>query len=333
MKPISKNKRKIILLGMFFVFVILGPWILMLSLGYRLDDAFSFVKTGGIYVHSEISNVSVFVNGKYIKENGNIFRNILIQKLKPNQYYKIEINKDGYQSWIKDIYVYPSLVSEGHILMLPNEFEKREVFPFFDSEGNGVSSPISGFTKIKKTATGRIIPENQEYIDIITLFEDENPYEIKIPELVRSTSTATSTKEKDLPDYYEELGIEDPEDLKNLVETSNEISWLQNGNIVLYWIDKNESIPYYYCGGEEDRLCNEEIILDWGDEIKKFEYLPGRNDVWIVLVNNGIYAVEVDSRSQRNIQKIYIGDNLDFEISQNGNLLIKDKGSFFELAL
>jgi hypothetical protein len=333
MTPLNKIKRKILLSSLVILFLILAPWVLMISFGYKIDDVTGLVKTGGLYIHSEIPNSSVYINGEYIKNNNTIFKNVLVQKLKPNQFYKIEINKEGYQSWVKKIYIYPSLVSEGHVLMLPNEFVKREIFPFFDKDGNGIPNPTSSLTKIKKTKSGRIIPENQEYIDAVTLLEGENPYEIKVPELISSTSSATSTKEEILPNYYIELGIKDPKKLKNLIETSDEISWIKDGDVVLYWINKIESIPYYYCDGEEVRLCDKNIVLDWGDEIKKFKYLPGRNDVWIILVNSGIYAVEVDPRSQRNIQKIYLGDNLDFEISKKGNLLIKDKDSLFELAL
>jgi hypothetical protein len=74
----------------------------------------------------------------------------------------------------------------------------------------------------------------------------------------------------------------------------------------LNWISKSEQVPYYYCNGEKEKICNEKITLDWSNEILKFEYMPGRSDVWIVLVNDGIYAVEVDHRSDRNIQKIYL---------------------------
>jgi hypothetical protein len=334
MKTIGDLKRKIIFTTLLLVFLFLVPFILMISLGYKkFDDAFSFTKTGGIYIQSKVLDTSVFLNGEYFKNNSFLTRNTLIQKLKPNQYHKIEVFKDGFQSWIKEIYVYPGLVSEGYVLMLPDIIEKTEIFPFFDKEGNGVSSPIVGFTKIAKTKSGRIIPENQKYIDVVTLFEGENPYEVKVPEIIKSTGAGTTTDEKNLPEHYVKLGINDPEDLFNLIESSYEISWLENGNITLNWIGKIENIPFYYCDGFEEKICKEDIILDWGDPILKFDYLPGRNDVWIVLVSSGIYAVEVDPRSQRNIQRIYLGENLDFEISENGRILIKDKGSYFELAL
>lgn len=343
MSPLNKWKRRSLLFTLVILFLILGPWVLLNSFGYRLDDALGIVKTGGVYIHSNIPNASVYINGKYIKDNGALIRNVLVQKLKPNQNYKIDFYKDGYHSWTKELFVYPSLVSEGRVMMLPLELEQREIFPFFDEEGEGKYTPVPGFTKVSRTADGRIIPENSEYIDVVTLFEGENPFEQKPPEVIKSENILEEEKEE-LPEYYEELGIEDPEELENLIETSDEISWLQNGNIVLYWTDYIESIPYYYCSpnlknsgealdGIENKICNNEITLDWENRINRFAYYPGRNDVWIVSIWNGIYAVEVDSRSQRNIQPIYMGEGVDFRLDNSGNLIVKDKGAFIEVDL
>lgn len=333
MKPLNKWKRRSLLFTLVIIFLILGPWIILNSFGYRVDNAFDLVKTGGLYIHSDTTGLDLFINGKYIKNNNALARNLFVQKLKPNTRYKVEVHKEDFHSWVKEIYVYPSIVSEGRIFMLPIEIEKEEVFPFFNEEGEGVNSPIPGFTKVSRTTTGKIIPENKNYIDIVTLFEGENPYEEKVPEVVESKSILDKEEVLELPKHYIELGIEDPEKLDNLIETSDEISWLKDGNIVLYWIDKIDSIPYYYCGGEKERICNNQIILDWSEPIKKFEYFGRRNDVWVVLVNDGIYAVEVDPRSQRNIQPIYLGSNLDFEISGSGKIFVKEKGSYFELDL
>lgn len=331
MTPLNEWKRRILLWVLIAIFIVIAPLILLNSFGYRLDSALGLVKTGGLYLHSEIPNTSVYINGKYIKDNGAFIRNTFIQKLKPNQNYKIEVYKDGYNGWIKELHVYPGIVSEGHVLMLPEELERTEIFPFFNQEGEGVYSPVPGFTKVSRTIDGRIIPENSDYIDAVVLFEEENPYEVKQPEVIESENILD--EEPELPEYYVELGIEDPDSLENLIETNDEITWLQNGDIVLYWIDDEKSIPYYYCGGEKERICNEQIVLDWKNEIIYFDYLPGRDDVWVVLINDGIYAVEVDPRSERNIQEIYLGSNLDFRVDNSGNLIVKDNGAYFEVDL
>ena len=74
------------------------------------------------------------------------------------------------------------------------------------------------------------------------------------------------------------------------------------------------------------------LTLPWND-IKQFDYFPGRSDVWIVLTSNGIYAVEIDNRSQRNIQTIYEGQDLNFKLVQDGRLIIKQDSSLFEINL
>lgn len=333
MQPLNSIKRKISLLILLLVFLVISPFIILNSFGYKIGDSFSFVKTGGIYIHSDISNTEIFVNGKFIKNGGVLIRNTLIPKLKPNLNYKVEIHKDGFRSWIKEIYVYPSLVSEGRVLMLPNEIEANPVLAFVDEAGVATNTPA---TTTPKTKSGLFIPDNERFIEIETLFEGENPYITVVEDqaLIKSKNElATSTTPLEIPEHFIELGIEDPDSLENLIETSSEVSWLENGNIQLYWIKNLSSIPYYYCDRDLERGCDIEIDLDWENDIEKFAYFPGRDDVWVVLVKNQLYAVEVDPRSQRNIQLIYEGADLDFVKDDSGNIVVKDGGAFFELEL
>lgn len=324
MKPLTVRQRSISMLILALVFLLIAPIILLISLGYRLDNEFSIQKTGGIFVHSDVANSSVFVDGEYLKESGIFIRNTLIQDLTPNKKYLIEVHKEGYQSWTKEIFVYPSIVSEGRVLLLPNEFVRREVFQYVDENDIATST-----TPSKKQTK----PNNPEYISFATLFASSTKATSTRAVATSTIATATPQQQKsDLQLFFEDLTIVDFEKLPNLIIDGKEVSWLMNGNINLYWIDDLASIPYYYCGGEE-RLCVKNITLDWKDDIKRFEYLPGRNDVWIVQIQNGIYAVEVDGRTERNIQKIYEGKNLDFRLSQNDRIIVKEGARFFEINL
>ena len=47
-----------------------------------------------------------------------------------------------------------------------------------------------------------------------------------------------------------------------------------------------------------------------------------------MLTKHGIYAVELDNRSQRNIQPVIEEDNLDFRVLQNGTLVVFDGDKF-----
>jgi hypothetical protein len=325
MKPLTTRQRSTSVLILAIVFILVAPIILLYSIGYRLDDELSLQKTGGIFIHSDVANSSVFLDEKYLKDSGIFVRNTLIQDLTPNKEYKVEVHKEGYQSWIKTLFVYPSIVSEGRVLLLPNNFDKREIYKYLDENKIATSTPPS---KIQ------IKPTNPEYISIASLFASSTKA-TSTKAVVATSTVATNTpseQKSDLQIFFEGLSVADFEKLPNLIVDGKEVSWLMKGNINLYWIDDLTSIPYYYCGGEE-RLCIKNITLDWKDDITRFEYLPGRNDVWIALTQNGVYAVEVDGRTERNIQKIYEGKKLDFRLTQNDRLIIKEDTQFFEINL
>lgn len=326
MTPLTKKQRltSIIILGT--IFVLIAPIIVLYSLGYTLDEKFSFQKTGGIFIHSNVSNASVFIDKEFFKTNGIFVRNTLIQDLVPNKKYLIEVNKDNYQSWRKDIFVYPSIVSEGTVFMLPNIFEKREILKYVDKDSVATS------TSLVKTQTKAT---NPEFVSISELFTPTKKAVLENSKVATTTVAADSDLEQksDIELFFETLKIYDFEKLNNLIINGGEVSWLNKGNISLYWMDDLSSVPYYYCDGEEERVCTNLITLNWEDEIKRFDYLPGRNDVWVVLTSHGIYAVEVDGRTSRNIQTIYLGENLDFRLTQADLLIIKENSTFFEINL
>lgn len=319
MKPLTSRQRSYSFIALLVLFVVSAPVILLYSLGYRLDDAYSLQKTGGIFIHSDESGGSVFLDGEFYKNSGFLIRNTLIQDLTPNKEYLVEIHKDNHQSWVKKLYVYPSIVTEGRVLLLPNEFEERDIYSYLDADKNATSTAPSRGAK----------PNNPEYLNVVALFASSTKATSTKP--VAATSTDPEQKSK-LELFFDELAIVNFQALPNLIVDGKEVSWLNQGNITLYWTDELESIPYYYCGGAE-RVCENKITLDWGDAIKRFDYLPGRDDVWVVLTDNGIYAVEVDGRTQRNIQWIVEGKGLDFRLTQNDSLIVKEGSRYFEINL
>ncbi|NCS99111.1 hypothetical protein GW764_02890 [Candidatus Parcubacteria bacterium] len=341
MKPLSKKMRlgSGILLGI--VFVILAPILLANSFGYqweKIEDVFTFVKTGGIYVASDISGVQIYVDDEYIKDSGLFIKNTLIQDLKPDTTHTIVAQKEGRHDWRKTLPVYESLVTEAKLLMLPTEIEKREIFPF-EIEGVGTTTPSEDAIQSSEVDDDFLvdgyIPTNPLYKELVNSFSDRvvdvyststKVTDDEIPTLGEEP-ISTSTEEI-IPEYFTDLGIENPNDLENLIITSNQISWLENGDIKLIWVN-DEKPPYYYCFDLND--CETEITIDWQDEILKFDFLPGRSDVFVAMIADGIYAVEADGRSDRNIQPIYLGSDLDFNKSIRDQIVVKDDLVFYEM--
>lgn len=356
MKPLSKKTR--LLSGVFLViiFMILAPIILANSFGYHLDklgDVFTIVKTGGVYVMSDVSGVQIYVDDEYQKDSGLFLKNTLIQNLEPEITHKIVAQKEGRHSWIKELYVYESLVTEARILMLEEDIGVREVYPFWleDEQGIqiGTTTPPEDL-EINEDFDEDIlidgfVPTNLEYRDLVNLFSDEEenvyststsllPEENKITDsqITENATNSTSTIEKkEIPKYFIDLGVENPDLLENLIIGSDQVAWLEEGNIVLNWIDEGNTPNFYYC--LDMSSCRESLVLDWQDDILRFDFLPGRNDVFVILVDSGIYAVEIDDRSQRNIQPIYLGEDLDFRKDNNETIFVKEGNLFYEILL
>jgi hypothetical protein len=381
MKPLSKKTRlKLIVLSL-FVFLILVPMVLASSFGYRissLGDVLTLIKTGGIYIHSDINNTEIYINDKYYKQSGRILRNTLISDLSPNKTYKVVIQKEGYNDWRKELLVYPSLVTESAILMLPSEIETEQIFPYEDDDGNGTTTAPVANDVVSDDPKGLYTEEY--FMADIMFFDEKRLAEFDIDELgddlinrlidsgleidlIDSESesaldteselgldladedslNATSTEEEK-PDYFEVLGleVESLDDLENLREKNEQIAWLEDGNVIVGWRDLNKTQHYYYClfsefgpddEGYGETECRTKITVDWEDQIKYFEFLPGRDDVLVVLTYSGVYAVEIDDRSERNIQPIYVGEGLQFRISDDLGFVVKDGKDLYRIDL
>jgi hypothetical protein len=121
-------------------------------------------------------------------------------------------------------------------------------------------------------------------------------------------------------------------------ERNGLLTWQENGNIYARWLKDEEMPPFYLCihGMNDDVdeeavsvVCAEEISLDWEDVIVHYTFYPDRDDVLLVQVPTGIYAVELDNRSERNIQPVYEGDVEQFHLTEQNALLIQTSNGEF----
>jgi hypothetical protein len=328
MKPLSKKARRISLLTSLLLFIIIGPLVLAYSLGYRystLEESLGWIKTGGIYIHSDVSGTEVYVDGEFVKTTGLLIRNTFVQNLKTDRTYIVEVYKDGYHGWRKELLVSPSFVTEARTLMLPTEIEEVAILPFVDLGGVGTTTDSaetilnSEYRRLEIIFDLASSTENvsDNIVDRLDIFEE-----------IDLELSTTSTSTVNVPDYFLDLGITNPNELENLIVNNDEVLYLEEGNVIVNWIGKETEVPYYFCTYTE---CENQIILDWDTDILRFNYLPNRSDILVVLNEAGVWAVEVDDRSVRNIQPIYLGENLDFRINSNNRIVVLDEGIFYEL--
>ena len=155
------KKQWMYILGLFLIFLIVIPVILLYSFGYRISSDFRLVKTGGIYFSNQELDASVYLNGKLKKTSGIFERNLLIQNVKPGNYH-VKMMKEGYRLWQKWIPVQEQRVEVCYPLLIPENLKPEEITRYLPPD----------ITEAKRKKPKREL--NDEYIDAAELFKNAN---------------------------------------------------------------------------------------------------------------------------------------------------------------
>lgn len=149
---------------------------------------------------------------------------------------------------------------------------------------------------------------------------------------------------------------------------SGDIQLTQRGSeVYATWLGSHENIPYYFCVSTAaasstsfygahvaaqlaaaasstvfdadttpvfegpNRLCRTEIKIDRkGQSIQWFTFLPNRNDLVLMHLEDGLYVVEVDDRAWQNVQPLYRGEDLNMLVD-GGRIFVHDGDDYFEV--
>jgi hypothetical protein len=114
------KKRRIILAFCILLFLLVAPFVLFYTAGYRWNSNFQLYKTGGLYVSSPLSSSQIFVNDKLEKETNILQSGLFLQGLKPGK-YSILITKEGYWPWSKNLQIKTQFVTEARAMLMPKE--------------------------------------------------------------------------------------------------------------------------------------------------------------------------------------------------------------------
>lgn len=118
----TKKTRTILFLICFVLFILTAPSIIFYSQGYRIDlnpppGGKTITQTGGLFLKIEPKQVEIYLNGKLEKKTDFFFGSALIENLLPRK-YKIEIKKEGYYPWEKNLEVKEKEVTEAKNIVL-----------------------------------------------------------------------------------------------------------------------------------------------------------------------------------------------------------------------
>ncbi len=266
----SEKRRNVTLIILVFVFFIFGPILILSASGYSIMDIGSIIKlnlhkTGGIYISNIGNNSEVFLDGKVAGNSSFLERSILLQRLSPKVHI-IEVEKDGFLGWSKEVSVYPNRVTEVRPVLVPENITAKKIT---DKNLIATISKIL-LKKIESTistSTGVIIFEdNHTVLSII------NKGNIKIEWLSAD----------DTPQYMCLSGVCDPSMSITLAEKVTDLEWHpENSNGIISITSKGIYIVELDPRGS--RIINKiispsDLKLSSFDKAKLFEY---KGDIYL----------------------------------------------------
>ncbi|HUW71612.1 MAG TPA: hypothetical protein VMV66_00225 [Candidatus Humimicrobiaceae bacterium] len=124
----SKKTRTILFLACLFLFFLTAPLIILYSQGYRFDlnppvGGIKLTQTGGFGLKAEPKQVEIYIDGKLAKKTDFLFGSALVENLLPKR-YKIEVKKEGYLTWEKNLEIKEKEVVEiKNIILFPENID------------------------------------------------------------------------------------------------------------------------------------------------------------------------------------------------------------------
>lgn len=122
----TKQTRTVLFLICLFLFLLVTPSVIFYSQGYRFDlnppaGGKKITQTGGLFLKIEPKKVEIYIDGKLIKKTDFLFSSVFIDNLLPKK-YKIEVKKEGYFPWEKNLEIRERWVAEAkNIVLIPEK--------------------------------------------------------------------------------------------------------------------------------------------------------------------------------------------------------------------
>lgn len=340
------RKRRIFFWASVAVFIILTPVILLYALGFRLTSNFQLEKTGGLYISSPISGSEIYIDGELVKRTNLLQSGVFVEDLTPKDYHII-VAANGYITWSKRLRVNSQYVTEAKALLIPsginasialkttfkdlkyspfdpmfilveNKKNKNvlswyypEINQFFSSSSGAELSYKNSFEIFSWQRGGVILKLDSVLFRIVFNFSEGT---------VSSNKITQSEADKLIDKPYNQYSITDS---RNVIHADYDKN---KKELTVRW--SGDTIPPYYLSKSP-----ETVLLD--KNIRSFSFYPSRRDVLIASIDNGVWAVELDGRSERNVYLIYKGKNPDFGIvpGNAGEIYILDGGLLIQLSL
>jgi len=242
-QPLSYKKRQRTFGLLLSLFLLSLPFLYLYATGYRFDinRPTNFISTGGIYVAAERTGAEIYIDGELVRETRVFRKAFYAQNLDPKT-HRVHVQKEGHQTWVKELPVSPHLVTEAqafNLLLVPSV---RVISEWQSATGSAVvrtdllyASTTNEFVATT-TKTTKTFTQNTEYTTLLKYFATSTKLKddavSKKILTTPATSTATTTGTELATTTKEYNGVRLYED---------------NGEVYAAWVGLFEQMPYYYC--------------------------------------------------------------------------------------
>jgi len=367
-QPLAYWQRKLIFILLLVAFLLALPMFMFYATGYRYDilsDKPSITATGGLYIAAETEESAIYVDGLEITD-ARVFRNAsYIQGLVPNL-HRVHVQAPDRHTWVKQLSVYPHIVTEAEAFTLPLVPQVRPITRFETVRGEvvfkvattteivlpGASTTVPLF--LSTTTATSTFEVSQEYVLLSELFEEQ------------ASTTAFIKKQNEVSKNDFGFATTTPTTTLELATTTvvrNNLALREAGDeVVVVALGTGRQIPHYFCTTQIElegalisetpekleqgellfeetltelsnntRECRKEVKIDRQNEkVLGFNFLPSNENLVLMLRESGLYVTEIDDRVWQNTQPLYRGYGLELLV-YNGGIYVRDGELILEI--
>jgi hypothetical protein len=277
--------------------------------------------------------------------------------------HRVHVQGDNVQTWVKVLPVHAHFVTEVASFNVPKIPRVRLVTKWLDKTTGqsvvfaGVSTTTTSATVVNDllvstTTATTSLQLNPEYTYIQSVFDsaalvEKNIQAQKKPPVEKQTTFNVPTSSARVI-------------IATTTKINSDFALVQKADeVVMKYTGDSKNIPYYYCVQYQDnkqvareyglhvaesiavqigtstkndavdtRVCRTEIRIDrLQQNVDWFDFYPESTDLVLVLLQDGLYVVEVDDRAWQNTQLLYPGTDL--EVVIDGERIFVAEGEQF----
>ncbi len=247
-QPLSYKHRNVFFYLLATAFFVSLPFLFLYATGYRINfSQSSLVSTGGLYVAAERTAAEIYINDELVRET-RIFRRAFYSQGLDAGTHRVHVQKEGHHTWVKELPVYPHLVTEAQAFNLPIKPQVRVISPWQTTNNVAVltssstileSSEVSNQYLFEPRASTSTLVANPEFISLIKLFVEEE---------TESATSTTTTIDRARSAITSLTPINTTEVVATTTKEWRGVRLYESeGDVFATFIGQKTQMPYYYC--------------------------------------------------------------------------------------